>query len=264
MNFRTRGNIEGVSPLHRAHAGRFFTRPLDSDTTAIVGLLALPRSTAKEMMVMARINDQVYLDLASYRDPKQGMYRPSVLLECDAGSLLTTLEFRQFVLPDAAELFLRESHLPHRDTSLKWMVVVGATRANLRLEGPPGLYEIGAKALTFAGEAPGEFNGESISHLLRECLWGDGGRWGMATSMDPTFYDQWIVGERAANEKRDPQFAEFSRLMQAEVGPSPVVFTAETQQKRQEAIKRIVTEMLEEKNPRGADGQGVARERSRA
>ena len=241
------GAMLGMFPLHQATAGRFFTRPVGNGAVAIVGALALPKWSPREMQVMARINDQVYLDLKNPVDSNELADTRWDFREGSAGDLLTTLKFRRHMLPDSLDLFLRDSHLLCGDPGLKWMVVVGATKANLPLPGPMGLYEIRPSGLHYTGVPSEVYNGAAINSVLRECHWGDGGAWGMATSMDPEFYKKWVEGDRATNARRDPRFGRFIELMKAEGADHvPDIYTEEQKVSREALCLRIAKKLIAE------------------
>jgi|LNFM01.1.fsa_nt_gb hypothetical protein len=241
------GAMPGMFPLHQAAAGRIFTRPVGSGEVAIVGALALPKWSPREMQVMARINDQVYLDLKNPVDSRQLSDTMWDLREGSAGDLLTTLKFRSHFLPDTLDLFLRDSHLLCGDPALKWMVVMGATKSVLPLPGPMGLYEIRPGGLHYTGVPSEVYNGAAINSVLRECHWGDGGAWGMATSMEPDFYKRWVEGNRALNAKQDPRFGRFIELMKAEGADHvPDIYTEEQKVARDALCLRVTKKLIAE------------------
>lgn len=246
-NEHTLGALPGMFPLHQAAAGRIFTRPVGNGEVAIVGALALPKWSPREMQVMARINDQVYLDLKNPVDSRELSDTMWDLREGSAGDLLTTLKFRRHLLPDSVDLFLRDSHLLCGDPAVKWMVVIGATKSNLQLPGPMGLYEIRPGGLHYTGVPSEVYNGAAINSVLRECHWGDGGAWGMATSMDPEFYKKWVEGDRAANARRDPRFGRFIELMKAEGADHvPDIYTEEQKVARDALCLRVTKKLIAE------------------
>lgn len=222
------GKIPGTYPLHKITNGRFFTRIAGGGEMILAGVVALPRWTPTEVQVTARVNEFLYVDKSKFLSPGQNMPFPEDLNECGVDSLLTSLRYRQHVVGDALDLFLRETHLESDGLSpgSKWMLVAGVSKEPIDLPGPMGLYELCETGLKYLNVPCNVYNGSSISCVLRECLWGPGGAFGLATSMPPSYYDKWVEQDRARTARKDPTFARFIELMK-EAGDltSPTVYT---------------------------------------
>lgn len=233
-----------MSPLP-VHESRFFTRKT-SDATAIVGVVKVPAGLVLEVQAPLVLGPTAMLMLDQSIDPYKDQIYPEMLLENAADGVLTTLKFRAFMMPGAADVLLRETHLACAEPGMKWALVIGASKHDLDLPGPRGLYEIKAGALTYCKVAEELYNGSSINDVLRACHWGDGGQWGMATSMDPATYDKWITGERERNAKRDPKFKQFMDAMAKEgLATVPTVYRQEDVAAREEASKRVMRKLIE-------------------
>lgn len=168
---------------------------------------------------------------------------------------------------------MRETHLLPMAPGYKWMIIAGASKHRLELPGPMGLYEIGDAGLRYKGVPAEIYNGSKLGQVLRECLWGAGGAWGMATSMEPGFYDRWIESERQSNAKRDPMFGRFMELMgEAGMGGMPNIYTEDEMKAREAMAAKVMRRIVEEDDngivvapshqaglQAGEEGRGVAR-----
>ncbi|WP_137917133.1 hypothetical protein [Hydrogenophaga sp. 2FB] len=243
------GVIAGAYPLHKVATGRFFTRIVGGGEMVLAGIVALPKRTPAEVQVLARVNENLYVDLANFVSPSESMPFPEDLNECGVDSLLTCLRYRQHVLGDTLDLFLRETHLESDALSQgsKWMMVAGVSKKPIPLAGPMGLYELRESGLVYLNVPSSVYNGSTISCVMRDCLWGPGGGFGLATSMPPSYYDKWIEKERVTNARRDPTYARFIEIMKEDgAGTTPTVYT-ESQKGQLEAtslkvLKRVLAE----------------------
>ncbi len=247
-----------MSPIPVAE-GRFFTRKT-ADATAIVGAVKVPAGLILEVQVPLVIGPTAMLLLDQSLDPFKDHVYPEMLLENAADGVLLSLKYRSFMMPGVADVLLRETHLACGEPGMKWALVIGAAKHDLQLPGPRGLYEIKGNALTYCKVAEELYNGSSINDVLRACHWGDGGLWGMATSMDPATYDKWIAGERERNAKRDPKFKQFIDAMAKEgLATVPTVYRQEDVAVREEASKRVMRKLIErEFSDEAGEPQGCA------
>lgn len=233
------------NPLHKVEVGRIFTRIAAGNLMTVVGVVSVPKRVIPEVQVMARINNQVYLDLKNLVDPKDALHHPSHIREGAIDHVMEHLQYRSYTLDDTLDLFMRETHLLPMAPGYKWMIVAGASKQHIPLPGPMGLYEIGDAGLRYTGVPAEIYNGSKLGQVLRECLWGAGGAWGMATSMEPNFYDRWIEGEREANAKRDPMFARFMEQMKAAgMGGMPNIYTEDEMKAREEMAARVMRRIV--------------------
>lgn len=211
----------------------------------IVGVVDVPRSIELERVITARLNSSLWLDLSNSRRPTDQFGGPlSHLAEHDVGSLLTASGWHPGALPDTLELFVRATHLEHEDRSRRWVYVAGLAATRPAVMPQDGIYEL------CAGEEPrlvhaSTFNGMGAHMPLREPFWGPGGNFALATSMDPAFYSEWVVRDRARNARQDPYFAAFIERMEREM-PSKLVYTREEREAREQLSKRVILEIMAE------------------
>lgn len=233
--------IPGTYPLQPVDSGRLFFRPLSNGMVAFAGVVELPADTPVEHVMAARLNDKLWLDV----DHAERLgKRASWPQESDVGGLLLDVKWRAGGLPDAFETGVRGCHLQHDDPARRWVIVFGGLKQPLRAAPAGGLYELTGAGLVHVDANP--YVGEPMNQVLREPIWGPGGKFGLATSMDPTIYESWVVKDRERNASRDPQFAKFIERSRKELGEPPLVYTREEKEARDKAALPIITAIMGE------------------
>ena len=254
--------------LYRVPEGRFFVRhqsaqaswrpgrqaPASLPASIVVGVVAVPMEVDLERVHGVRLNDSLWLD-----DQRATLFVPpyrETLGEMTADSIVRGLRLAVPVLPDAFEVFMRATMLEHDDADMRWAYIFGVSLGELRSAPRDGLYELAAdpaQATCFV-EGPERFRGNVIDNVLREPLWGPGGRFGLATSMEPQAYHRWIPGERQRNCTSDPDFASFEMAMQRGGAASEsLVYTVEELASRNVLAKAIIRDILARRAMAGAD-----------
>jgi hypothetical protein len=241
--------------LARIDTGRLFIRHQTAQATwpsraaprqaaMIVGVVELPRAMDMERLHDVRLNSSLWMDVDNarrIRDESSGQNYG----EEDATGLLRRLQFADTLLPDALEMFVRRTMLEHEENHLQWAYVIGVALHPLPFAQRDGLYELDRFSAPKLIDA-NPFTGESISGVLRAPLWGPGGRYGLATSMEPDTYRRWIEQERARNMERDKDFAAFVEQQRAS-NPDLfdlMVYTAEQDAQRSQASDVIVRSLV--------------------
>lgn len=235
--------------LHQAAAGRVFVRGAPEGRTLIFGLVEFPRETAMESLTYARLNSHLWVDTDHQKRLEAVMPYPEDLRECDVSSVLTALKYAHHFLPDQFDVYLRQSFLPHASEFKQWSVVAGVAPGPMKACPVEGLYDLAAGGLQFTGIAQSEsrFRGTTPSTILRMPLWGPGGQYGLASTMEPGAYRNWIDGERARSAARDPKFGRFLELMrERDADAMPMFYTAAEQAERDRVAKEVMVQLLAE------------------
>lgn len=242
--------LEGAFRLHRVDQGRVFIRNAVGGRAIAFGVIEVPVAAPSERLVMARINSDLWLDLEHPVESRMDWNR---LGECGISNVLTALDFRNHLLPDALDLFVRKSHLVHDDPSRRWDIVAGVAPRPLRCASVEGLYEIRPGGLAFTGVSQAQYVGAALLSIIRDPLWGPGGRFGLATDMDPRVAVEVIREDRERNMRRDREFAEYMNAI-SQAGPGlGMVYTAEERAAHEERIRPLVRELLVQQRTRELD-----------
>jgi hypothetical protein len=237
--------LTSAFPLHQVAEGRVFARAAPNGLTLVFGVVQAPADAPFERVVMARLNSHLWLDLGHPLE-NESIYphgRVQDLRECDVSSLLCTINFRKHLLPDAFDVFVRKTHMHHEDPAKQWVIVAGVAPGRLSAISTEGLYELGPSSLSFTGVSQSSYPGTTPSIILRDPLWGPGGRYGLATSMDPEVYEQVIKNSRERPLYRDPEFERFLTIY-GEGRKLPMVYTRDQLEEHEAHVARIVREMV--------------------
>lgn len=240
-------------PMHRP-AG-----PSSVPASIIVGVVEVPRETDFERLHDVRLNSKLWMDVE--RSAVSNHPWAESFGECDAGSLLGQLEFRRCLLPDQLQVFVRQTMLKHEDPYRRWAYIFGVALGKLDAAPKEGLYELGAPQGPRLIDA-NPYTGESVNQVLRECLWGPGGQYGLAASMEPKTYRAWIDGERTRNGQQDPRFARFMAAVQkaAPQIATMEVYTAEQQKQQDQLYGQIMKQIMSDQDEPQTAAEGTAQE----
>lgn len=235
-------SIPGTYSLQPVDSGRLYFREFGDGKAAVVGVVDVPADTPLEHLMAARLNDKLWLDTDHAERLAKRSQWPN---ECDASSLLTSTQWRGGgVLPDAFEVAVRGTHLQHVDSARRWVYVIGVLKQPVPVAKGGGLFELTPKGVARVSDEP--FAGTALGSVLREPLWGPEGKHGLATSMNPAIYDDWVVKDRESNARRDPMFAKFIERTHGDLGNPPLVYTREQMEQRDLAIGEIVRAIVAE------------------
>lgn len=234
--------------LHQVAEGRLFCRQVGPDygaapgvrPCALFGVVALPLAVDLERMHAARVNANLWLDVASSSAPN-GYAWPDLIGEEDAGGLLLSMRFRFGALPDAVEFFVRAAPMPHADPSQRWTFLVGASARPLAAMPQDGLYDVGAGGVRLLDANP--HAGEPPSGILRAPLWGPGGQYGFVSSMEPGTYARWLPAERERQFSRggvEPGFVAFHEAMTLRFPEPDLFYTADQLRERDDFAKGVM------------------------
>lgn len=231
--------LQDAYPLSQASAGRLVVRTVDGGRSLVFGVVEVPVSAPAERMVMARLNSDLWLDLARPLDDPAG-----TVGACDIDSLLVSLRYRDHALVDALDVFLRRTPMESTHPGHRWDIVAGVAARSLTATPSDGLYEIGPNGLGKVGEE--SFKGITPGGILRMPMWGPGGQFGLAMSLDPDIYESEMDRIRSRN-RRDPEFARFMDRMDS-LGQKngPLVYTAEQAQARQQVVRQVMASLSDE------------------
>jgi hypothetical protein len=199
---------------------------------------------------MARVNSDLWLDL---KNPLEVEVDSERLGEFGISNIMTALKFRDHPLPDALDMFVRKSHLVHDDPAKRWDIVAGVAPRSLRCAPVEGLYEIQPGGLVFTGVSQAQYVGDALLSIIREPLWGPGGRFGLATDMDPRVAADVIRKGRERDMRRDREFADYvNAISQAGLGLG-MVYTADERTAHEDRIRPLVRELLVQQRRRELD-----------
>lgn len=228
--------------LHEVGAGRLFYRESDGGF-ALVGVVELPAQAKTETLYPCRLNQSLWIDMQTQADPFKRIgsthWGAQELGECDVGNLFNVLKFAQGALSDGLEMFVRPTHMVHEDPLKQWVIAMSATRCRLPAMPGDGLYELGRDGLRLIDDHP--YKGTTAGQVLGRTLWGKDGQFGLATSMAPQAYENWVPQSRAKSAKADPMFAHYMARMQAQ-SPMLMVYTREQQEARAKLSRQIFLE----------------------
>ncbi|MFK4705729.1 hypothetical protein ABIC83_002568 [Roseateles asaccharophilus] len=244
--------------LYQVKQGRVFVREarveshVDSPTRRpksnfansklIVGMVEVPRFADVERMHAVRMNDHLWMDVESSTKP-HCFYGPEIIAESGMADTLLQFGFRGHLLPDSLDVFLRASVLPHDEPDMRWALIAGIVPHGLKAFTKDGLYEIGQAGFTLISE--NTYNGQGLGTVFREPIWGPGGRYGVAMSMEPARYASWVGEERVRNAKREPMFAAYMERMEARC-PLQLYYTAEFAAMRDSISEEIMRDLIAE------------------
>ena len=237
--------LTSTFPLHQVAEGRLFARAAAKGLTLVFGVVQAPAEAPVEQVFMARLNSHLWLDFGHPRE-SESVYpygRAQDLQECDVSSLLSTINFRKHMLTDAFDVFVRKTHMHHEDPGKRWVIVAGVAPGPLSAVPDDGLYELGPSSLSFTGVSQDSYPGTTPSIILRDPLWGPGGLYGLATSMDPEVYEQVIKQSRERPLYRDIRFERFLKIY-GEDQKLPMVYTREELEKHEAHVAGIVRELV--------------------
>lgn len=238
--------LTSTFPMHQVAEGRLFARAAANGLTLVFGVVQAPADAPFERVVMARLNSHLWLDLEHPRE-KEPIYpygRIQDLKECDVSSLLCTINFRKHLLPDAFDVFVRQTHMHHEDPAKRWVIVAGVAPGRLSAISIEGLYELGPSSLSFTGVSQESYPGTTPSTILRDPLWGPGGRYGLATSMDPEVYEEVVKSSRERPLYRDLMFERFLKIYGGD-RKLPMVYTRDELEAHEAHVAGIVRELVD-------------------
>lgn len=238
--------FEDAYPLHQVQQGRIFVRGAAGGRSIAFGVVEVPSSAPFERVVMARLNDSLWLDLQNPRTDEgaQATSRLDALGEIGLANLMISLKFRNHLLPDALDMFVRKSHLVHDDPSRRWDIVAGVAPGRLSCAPVEGLYEIQPGGLAFTGVSQQQFSGDALLSIIREPLWGPGGRFGLATDMDPEFAAVVIREDRERLMRQDPKFRSYMEAVSKVAPDLGMAYTAQDLEARSVACAGLVERLL--------------------
>lgn len=239
---------QGAEALHQVAEGRLFCRQVGPGygaapgvrRCALFGVVALPRAVDLERMHAARVNANLWVDVASSSAPT-GYAWPDLIGEEDAGGLLRSMRFRSGALPDAVEFFVRAAPMPHSDPSRMWAFLIGAAARPLDVMPQDGLYDVGAGGVRLLDADP--HAGEQPGGILRAPLWGPGGQYGFVSSMEPDTYARWLPAERErqlSGRSAEPGFVAFHEAMTRRFPDSALFYTADQLLERDAFAARVM------------------------
>lgn len=215
--------------LHTVSAGRFFCREstgsgLATSRMATVGVIVLPRETPDETLYPMLLQEALGINLTSPAPPERLRWDRKTMAESDAGGILRGQQFAKGALPGAFESFVRRAPIVHNDPRQGWFFMFGALAQKPSAAIVDGLYEICGGLVSLIDDNP--HIGKATGQLLRETMWGPGGRLGISTSMAQDTYAGWVKVNRAENAKRDPLFGAYVARME-EICPMPMTYTSD-------------------------------------
>lgn len=255
-----------VTPLHQVASGRIFVRAAARAEPAgfrtndsalrerlasaqlILGVVEIPTTVDVERMHSVRLNSSLWLDAVAAHRPNTST-AASDLAEMDMANILTDVKFSVGALPDAFQVFVRATHLKHDHPGVRWAYVAGLVAAPLEALPKQGLYEFDSGQAGFRMVSKDIYAGDALSAIFRRPLWGPGGRFGMATSMEPKGFPAWLVNERAMQGRRsyaDPLFEKYKRVL-FERHPEladQLVYTAEQDSARNVITNQVLREVM--------------------
>lgn len=233
--------IPGAYPLFEIEAGRLFLRDLSDGLQGFVGVLDLPREVVPEHFTVARVSDRLRLAATTDCQGEPFAHRsgwPETVAESDVNALLLNMPFRRTELADAFEMGVRASHLQHPDQDRHWCIVFGGIDKGVPALGREGLYEFTSEGVEFVSDDP--HTGINLGQVLREPIWGPAGRYGLATSMDPSAYASWVEGNRKRNAASDPLFARCLQRLREDGHQELLVYTLQERQEQDRQLRAIL------------------------
>lgn len=249
-----------VSPqLYRVPSGRLFVRAALGErrhddwrrertpmphAAMLLGVIDVPRALRWERLYACRLNDSLWMDTTNPRDLR-GTYaeRGSAHLAASGlGDVMRQLHFALPALPDACEVFVRRTMLPHEREDRCWAYVAGALATRPAQMPTDGIYAFDTDGIKLV-EA-NAFVGDVPDGILRACRWGPEGRFGLSSSMEPDAFHAWIPGERERHQQRDPLFAAFQTRMDERCGPLQMYYTQDDADRRQAAGAVVMRDLL--------------------
>lgn len=252
------GAFAAASHMHPVSQGRIFCRINRDKQLLVVGVVSVPLSMPRETFYPARLNDRLHLSLLPTQpSERRDNNDPAYLVEYDASNILDYAKFASKTMPDGLEVFLRHTVLPHSTPGMGWSFVIGASDSTVPAITEGGLYEWTPNSPLRAinhdpqvGWKPGQ--------VLRQPLWGPDGSYGLAHSMEPSGFPEWVKKNRKENTKRDPVFARYMEAMDQR-GPMPLYYTAQELQEREAYAEQVVKDLVnDERGGDAAERQPVA------
>lgn len=247
--------FEGGYALHQVQQGRLFIRGAADGRSIVFGVVETPASAPFEQVFMARLNDSLWLDLQNPRADAgaQVTSRADDLGKIGVATILTALKFRDHLLPDALDVFVRKSHLFHDDPAKRWDIVAGVAPGRLSCAPVEGLYEITPGGVAFTGVSQQQFVGAAILSIIREPMWGPGGRFGLATDLDPEVSER-VIREDRERHMRDPRFCAYVEAIKVAGAEMGMAYTAQDLVDREERVKGVVEAILAKERMDGIEG----------
>lgn len=227
--------------------GRLFVRQ-NSQGVAVIGVLEMPAELPAEHVYGCSLEAGRIRLNPSGGEPgvkRAGYMSQDEFRECDANGVLLSLKFLSATSDtgDAQELFVRQSALPSSTPGMSWCWVIGARPRPFASMSSGGLYEVSAgSGFKRVSVEPGFDRGLTLGQLLREPLWGPSGAYGLAHSLEPGRYPEWVVRNRELNANRDPSFREFLRRME-QYGPAPLYYTRARREEDEAVAAAVAREM---------------------
>lgn len=237
-------DFTGGYALQPIDAGRLFVRKLPGDQAAFLGVIDVPAILPTEHLFVARVNSRLWLDTNNPVALKDRCDWNPELSETDVSGLLTDIKFRSSVLPDAVEMGLRASEMNHDNPSRRWAIAFGAIKD---IRGWPqsmqtdGLFELDKDGPKLVSREP--FAGSALGSLLREAVWGEGGKFGLRHSLDPVHFPAFIKTNRELNMRQDKLFAKFSEAMN-DYPEMPLVYTRAEHDAREALTKNVLRALM--------------------
>jgi hypothetical protein len=245
--------------MHKVESGRVFVRAAAAlpdmvgrswdgigaaterlrNAVLLVGVIEIPRSVEVERMHDVRLNDHLWIDVEKARRPRT--HWQEAVKEMDVGGVLTDFQYARGFLPDAFEVFVRATMLPHDKPYMRWAYIMAPVAHRLAALPKDGLYEFDASSEGFRHLSGNVHTGEPPSAILRQAQWGPGGGYGFSTSMDPGHYPSWVAGERTKNPDR--RFKAFAALANARC-PERHVYSAEQLRYRDAVCAQVIREVM--------------------
>lgn len=223
--------------------GRIFRRT-NNDGIGLLGVVLAPEELDTEALHTCSVQGgalmvdcfagQVLTDVV-------GRDVPAEILQQEDASSLFYHRYRSDP-SGAQQFFFRQATLPSSEPGMKWCYIAGARRLDISQLPEDGLYELGAVPRRIP--LPADFGaGMTLGSLLREPIWGPGGAYGLAHSLEVGAFSTWVEEDRARNARRDPEFARYVQAMAAH-GETPLFYTRAQLEEREALVRRVVREML--------------------
>lgn len=223
-------------PFHEVAAGRLFARHV-AEGTLLVGVVELPATWKFETLRPARLTDKLWVDPHEHAS----LESRDASAEADIGSLVRQPIWRPPAALHGMEMLVRRSALTHVNHNRAWAAVAALADPAIPATPVDGLYALDASGLRLIDADP--HIGESLTGILRKCLWGPNGAWGLAHTMEIAEFERFAPAEQARHARRDPAFASFVAQMAAAGARLPDAYT-QPQLDAHEAVAARITERI--------------------